>query len=172
MLTVSLFAALSSTLLSVQGATITELVQQRASTLGRTVEALRANPSWMSDPAGQYTLFVANDAALAAANVPQGSLGKVLINQALDYNTATYYQILQDTVSDTIMVYDNYTPGTRPDPGKSFTCTHGDNIAHWDINRNPLPLWYWRGPHCRTSQGRQWLALYFDCPNCSSQAYF
>jgi hypothetical protein len=71
----------------------------------------------MADPAGQYTLFVANDAALAAANVPQGSLGKVLINRALDYSQGSHYQILQDTVSDTIMVYDNYTPGPRPDPG-------------------------------------------------------
>jgi hypothetical protein len=86
-----------------QAATIAELIQSRSSTLGRAAAAIPQNPQW-GQP-GPYTLFVPTDAALAAAKLPEGNLGKVLISGALDYKTAPYYQILKDLNSNTMMVY-------------------------------------------------------------------
>ena len=86
-----------------QAATIAELIQSRSSTLGRAAAAIPQNPQW-SQP-GPFTLFVPTDAALAAAKLSEGNLGKVLINGALDYKTAPHYQVLKDLTSNTIMVY-------------------------------------------------------------------
>ena len=90
-------------LLSAQGATIAELITARSATLGKAAAAVSQNPEWAQP--GTWTLFIASDAAIASSKIPQGSLGKVLVNQAINYNTADAYQVLKDVNSDTVMVY-------------------------------------------------------------------
>lgn len=90
-------------LLSAQGATIAELITARSATLGKAAAAVSQNPEWAQH--GTWTLFIASDAAIASSKIPQGSLGKVFVNQSIDYKTAAAYQVLKDLTSDTMIVY-------------------------------------------------------------------
>ncbi len=90
-------------LLSAQAATIAELITARSATLGRAAAAVSQNPQWAQP--GPWSLFIASDAAIAASKIAQGSLGQILVNKAIDYNTADAYQILRDVSSDNMIVY-------------------------------------------------------------------
>jgi uncharacterized surface protein with fasciclin (FAS1) repeats len=61
----------------VQGATIAELVTARS----KAAAAVSQNPLWAQS--GSYTLFVPTDAAIQAANLTAGSIGKVFVNKAI-----------------------------------------------------------------------------------------
>jgi hypothetical protein len=65
----------------VQGATIAELVTARSATLSKAAAAVSQNPLWAQS--GSYTLFVPTDAAIQAANLTAGSIGKVFVNKAI-----------------------------------------------------------------------------------------
>ena len=104
-----IFASILLLSSSIQSATIAELVQQRASTLGRAASAIASHPEWSGN--GPISLFVPTDAALANSNLPSNALGSVQVDQSIEYLTDPTYQILKDTKSSNIMVYGKLESG-------------------------------------------------------------